>query len=364
MHSSRSLPALLLAVLMISTGPRCASGQALAPGEEPAAAGIGSAHAGAYNPLEVRGHVGQEILDTSAHDAVRERDIPLRIYLPDQVENDQGKAAPVILFSHGLGGTCKGGAYLGRHWAARGYVAVFMQHPGSDDSVWKDVPPRKRLAAAKKAASSENFLLRVQDVAATLDQLEKWNKQADHKLAGRLDLTRVGMSGHSFGAITTQAVSGQSQARIGQRYTDDRIDAALALSPSAPSRGEPDEAFGSVRIPWMLMTGTQDTARVGDQTPQTRQEVYPALPKTICKYELVLHEAKHSAFGDRAMPGEGKSRNPNHHRAILALSTAFFDTHLRGDSLARQWLHGPSARAILEAEDRWRINVPSGESNH
>jgi predicted dienelactone hydrolase len=30
---------------------------------------------------------------------------------------------------------------------------------------------------------------------------------------GRLDMNKIGMSGHSFGAVTTQAVSGQGLAR-------------------------------------------------------------------------------------------------------------------------------------------------------
>lgn len=41
------------------------------------------------------------------------------------------------MFSHGLGGSRSGSAFLGEHWAARSYVAVSLQHPGSDDSVWK-----------------------------------------------------------------------------------------------------------------------------------------------------------------------------------------------------------------------------------
>ena len=79
-------------------------------------------------------------------------------------------AHPVVLFSHGLGGSRHGSGYLGEHWSRRGYVAVFLQHPGSDESVWRDVPTR-RLAAMRDAASAENFLLRVQDVPTVLDAL-------------------------------------------------------------------------------------------------------------------------------------------------------------------------------------------------
>jgi predicted dienelactone hydrolase len=113
----------------------------------------------------------------------------LRIYLPTTKS-----PAPVVIFSHGLGGTNRGSAFLGKHWAARGYVAVFVQHPGSDDSVWRDEPLAKRLDAMRKAAGLDNFLLRVKDVPVVLDQLERWNQNANHMLAGRLDMKNVGMS--------------------------------------------------------------------------------------------------------------------------------------------------------------------------
>jgi predicted dienelactone hydrolase len=60
---------------------------------------------------------------------------------------------PVILFSHGLGGSKENSAYLGNFWAAAGYIAVFMQHKGSDIDIWKSAPLGKRLKSLKSAAS-------------------------------------------------------------------------------------------------------------------------------------------------------------------------------------------------------------------
>jgi predicted dienelactone hydrolase len=200
----------------------------------------------------------------------------------------------------------------------------------------------------------ENFLLRVRDVPATLDALTQWNRSRGNALRGRLDLDRVGMSGHSFGALTTQAVSGQRFMRGRRDFTEPRIDAALMLSPNAPTRGgSATAAFGAVRVPWLLMTGTRDTAPIGDATVESRLAVYPALPAGG-RYELVLDRAEHSAFTDRALPGDREPRNPNHHRAILAISTAFWDAHLRGDAAARRWLEGEGPRQVLEPADRWQ----------
>jgi predicted dienelactone hydrolase len=162
------------------------------------------------------------------------------------------------------------------------------------------------------------------------------------------------MSGHSFGAVTTQAVSGQSFPMGGTRYSDERIRAALALSPSVPRQGDPAEAFAKVKIPWMLMTGTSDVAPIGSADVESRLKVFASLPPGD-KYELVLADAEHSAFGDRALPGDRQPRNPNHHRAVLALSTAFWDAYLRGDATARAWLRSAGPRSVLEGRDRWQV---------
>ncbi len=302
---------------------------------------------GGYDPLRVPEGFKAQIVDLTVSDPIRQRELPLRVYLPTAAA-----PAPVVLFSHGLGGSRYNNPYLGNHWAARGYAAVFVQHPGSDEAVWKEVPVWQRMGAMRQAASAQNFLLRARDIPVVLDQLAEWNKQAGHALAGRLDPSRIGMSGHSFGAVTTQAVSGQRFGKLGAAANEPRIRAAVLFSPSNPKLGTPAEGFGAVKIPWLLMTGTRDVAIVGDADVKSRLAVYPALPPGS-KYELVLDGAEHSAFGDRSLPGESGQRNPNHHRVILALSTAFWDAYLRGDAAARAWLDGDGPRTVLEPADRW-----------
>ena len=312
---------------------------------------VSTSRGASYDPLTVDPAARPAQLELTVHDATRNRDIPVRVYLPAT------KApAAVVLFSHGLGGSRAGSEFLGEHWAARGYVAVFLQHPGSDDAVWKDAPMEKRMQALNQAASVENFLLRVEDVRVVLNQLETWNNGKTNALAGRLDLKRVGMSGHSFGAVTTQAVSGEKLPLGGQKFTDARIKAAVIFSPSTPRNRDAGEAFGAVKIPWQLMTGTKDTAPIGNVDVKSRLAVYPALHGAP-KYEVVLHNAEHSVFTDRPLPGDHEPRNPNHHRVILALSTAFWDAYLRGDSAALAWLNGTGPRSVMEAEDQWQCST-------
>src|ERR1700712_5603134 len=64
------------------------------------------------------------------HDAARARDLPVKLYFPVE-----GVAPfPVIIFSHGVGGSREAFSYLGETWASHGYVAVFLQHPGTDEA--------------------------------------------------------------------------------------------------------------------------------------------------------------------------------------------------------------------------------------
>ncbi|MEK7952161.1 alpha/beta hydrolase family protein [Luteolibacter soli] len=310
---------------------------------------IGFASAEAYDPLKVP---AAEIVSKTfeVKDAGRDRTLPIRVYLPE------GKsAAPVVIFSHGLGGSRDNNPYLGNHWARRGYAVVFVQHPGSDESVWKDAPGLEKMTALKEAASIENYLARAKDVPVVIDALAAWNKETGHALAGRLDLERLGMSGHSFGAQTTQALAGQGD-RPRLSLVEPRIDAAVMMSPSPPRVGDPAKAFANVKIPCLLMTGTRDESPIGNTTPEDRLKVFPALQQAPA-WEVVFDQATHMDFGQRGR-AEDTSR---YHKAILALTTAFWDAELKGDSEAKAWLNGEGAKSVLVAADRWEANGKAKE---
>ena len=284
------------------------------------------------------------------HDEKRDRDVPVRFYFPESK-----MPAEVIIFSHGLGGSRDNNSFLGEHLAQRGYFVIFTQHPGSDESVWKGQRPAQIMPAMQRAANGQNLKLRAEDIPFVINQMEAENKRSGSPLYGRLNLKKIGMSGHSFGAVTTQAVSGQWYPVIGNGWNDSRITAATMYSPSVSQGSDPKKQFEGVKVPWLLMTGTKDEARVGGQTVEERLAVFPALPAGN-KYELVLWEGLHSAFGDgnRSLPGETGERNPNHHVAMKAISTAFWDTYLKEDKLAKDWLVGKGPRSVLEEKDTWK----------
>ncbi len=325
--------------------------------EEPAS-GSAEAPVSAYDPMALRpGEVTFE--DLTLTDAARNgREVPIRVWLPAGAKG-ASEPLPIVLFSHGLGGSRENNGYYARHLTGRGYVAVFIQHPGSDESVWRDVPVRERMQAMNQAASSLNFGLRVGDVKFVVDSLEEWNLDAEHPLHGKLNLDKIAMSGHSFGAVTSQAVIGQNFGVLGAGFEEPRLKAAILMSPSMPERGTPEETFGTIEKPVLCLTGTDDNTMISQRihvTPENRLLPYKGLPATGNHYQLVLFEANHMAFSDRQLRG-GPQRNPEHHPRILAASTAFLDAYLLENPEAEAWLKAEKGGfgAMLAPEDRWEF---------
>lgn len=310
---------------------------------------LAAENAGSYDPLRVSEATIVSKTFEVKH-AKRDRTLPIRVYLPEAE-----KAAPVILFSHGLGGSRDNNPYLGNHWAKRGYVVVFVQHPGSDESVWKGVPPAQRMADLKKAASLENFLRRGEDIPVVIDALTAWNGDKQNPLHDRFDLKHIGMSGHSFGATTTQAVAGQTIANGRISFLEPRIAAAVMMSPSIPALGDPTKAFASIRIPCLLMTGTLDDSPIGNSTAADRLKVFPNLSHAPA-WQIVFDKATHMSFGDRDLKGNSEDEN-RCHRPILATTTAFWDAELRDDAQAKAWLNGDGVKSVLVPEDKWEANA-------
>lgn len=181
------------------------------------------------------------------HDVARDRDVPVKIYYPATGSGP----FPIIIFSHGLGGSREGYEYLGRYWAGCGYVSVHMQHLGSDDGVWKNAGGYAAAMEAmrKSVADISNAINRAGDVSFTIDQVLKLNTAADSPLRGKLDTAEIGMSGHSFGGWTTTAVAGEDFGPGKPSLDEPRIKAAVAMSASVPPLTEREHAFEKVTIP-------------------------------------------------------------------------------------------------------------------
>lgn len=112
---------------------------------------------------------------------------------------------PVVLFSHGMGGTDRAQAWLGAALARRGAVTIMVNHPGS---TWGDFDMARGVA----------HWTRAQDLRAALDAI-----LAMPQIADSLDASRVTAAGFSYGGWTALSLGGARGNHAGIVATCERM---------------------------------------------------------------------------------------------------------------------------------------------
>ena len=276
---------------------------------------------------------GYRVLEFDWRDGARERDVPVRLYLPGGASRDA--PAPLVVFSHGIGGSRAGYSYLGRHWAAQGFASLHLQHVGSDRSLWTG-NPLTLPSRLHDAAQEREALARVADLHFALDRL------LDSAEGERIDAGRIAAAGHSYGANTTLLAVGASVERDGRHLMlrDARLKAAIVIS-APPFYGEsaPRRVLGAIDVPSLHITSTEDVIRVPGyySGAEDRIAVFEATGGKR-KALAVFDGGSHSMFTDRAGTG-GAQLNAQVKAATQALSLAFLRQvfGLGGDEAWRAW---------------------------
>jgi predicted dienelactone hydrolase len=286
--------------------------------------------------------------DLTIRDPSRGRDIPIHVSYP----NGNGPF-PVIVFSHGAGGTGESYRPLSRFWATRGYVVLAPTHA---DSASGRANPKSldvlRETAADALQDPKAWENRVGDLTYTIFSLEEIGAKVG-PLAGKLDGGRLGVAGHSYGAFTAQLLAGAtvSVAKGGRpkSFADPAPKAFLLLSPQGKGQqGLTEGSWAAVTRPLMAMTGSRDKGVKG-QDPSWRLDPYRLSPPGD-KYAVLLEGAGHLSFTGRAaepgaaLPaGKGKDavavdQEVAIFKQVKIASLAFWDAYLSGDANARAFL--------------------------
>jgi predicted dienelactone hydrolase len=258
-----------------------------------------------------------------------QRRLPIAVHA---AQNNSAAEAPVVIFSHGLGGNNEGAAAWTRAWTQAGFTVVKIQHPGSDSTVLDAaLTPSDRRATLLKAANVREFIERLRDVKFLIDRIEK--KDAKDCGLDRLDAKRIAMSGHSFGGQTTQALIGQRfDAPGAEAFREPRLRAAVIFSPNPP-RGDAARAkgaFDDLKVPVLAVTGTEDGAVLGlPGDAMARRAVFEAMPPGA-KAQLVFAGGDHWTFagGGRGLPREETARDREIYRVAGLASAAFLKIFL------------------------------------
>lgn len=282
-------------------------------------------------------------------DARGGRSVPWKLYHP---ENPQREKMPLVVWSHGLGGSRENAGYLARYIAGNGYYVLHVQHPGTDSSLWEGQPGHPWDVIRNTHIPREATLDRFRDVPFVLDNIIGYAAE-NQDIAGGIDFERIGMSGHSFGALTTQVMAGQLfPARDGTlvSFREPRFRAGILYSP-VPIRHLSDAAdadiYDAIAIPLFHMTGTNDESPVEGFGVDLRQIIYDygAGPA----YMLELEDGDHMVYVGSRGKLEDNPRRGEHEMIIKVAARAFWDAYLKEDEEARAWLDEGGFAAWLPA---------------
>lgn len=135
---------------------------------------------------------------------------------------------PLIVLSHGTGGSAAGLAWLGEVLAANGYIVAAPNHHGN--------------TGAEPTQPLQGTLIwwdRPQDVSALIDRLLH-----DPQFGPRIDSSRIGVAGFSIGAYTALASAGARLSRSQwQRFCAvNPFSSSCKLPPEVSERYSEDEA--------------------------------------------------------------------------------------------------------------------------
>ncbi len=270
-----------------------------------------------------------EVRDLAWTDASRQRDVLARLYLP-LTDANKPQAVPLVVFSHGIGGSREGYSYIGKYLAANGIAALHVQHVGSDRSLWFG-NPLQMVGRLQEAAKEGEAIDRTKDMRFALDRV-----LADSSIEPRLDVKRIAAAGHSYGANTTMLLAGALVQRDGAALdlADPRIKAAVIISaPPFYGQGDPSQILSSIRVPSLHITATGDDINIPGyfSAAKDRVAVYEATAAAQGKLLAVFKEGSHSMFTDRLQTG-GEALNPQVKQATRELMLAFLQKVFSGET--------------------------------
>jgi len=193
----------------------------------------------------------------------------------------------------------------------------------------------------------QNSTDRPHDVTFALDQIALMNSQAG-PLRGRIDMQKVGMAGHSYGAYTTLALAGQTFGPGESRRADPRVKAAVAMSTPVPRRPA-ERHYSHISIPILHMTGTDDVSPLNDTSAKDRRIPFDSIRGAL-QLLVTFRNGDHMLFSGTKAPGRDKARDAHLHDLICETTTAFWNAFLRNDPAGKMWLmSGGCTRAIGDA---------------
>ena len=269
----------------------------------------------------------------------------------------KGGRFPVLVYHHGGSWTRFSGTFTTEWLASHGYVVVGVDHNGfNKSSVFSDgyklvqdtlqFPPggdadkRAGVLAQWDYLGNQLFPMWVGDARFVLDQLERLDKAEGGRFKDRLDLSKIGMLGWSFGGATS----------VEMLVTDPRVKAAVDQDGQLFGRSR---TVGATR-PVMLLHNDADPVA---EAPEADRAMFRELVTMVDGwtraftenstgpvYDVTIAKSTHGHFSDLTLffRRDSTKIDPKRaHEVINAYTLQFFDRYLKGQPAPL--LENPSA---------------------
>jgi predicted dienelactone hydrolase len=267
--------------------------------------------------------------------------------VPEAPMAAQPEKLPLVLLSHGTGGSTSSLVWIAEQLAGHGYLVAAVEHFGN---VYGNDTPEGAIAQWRRPL----------DLSRTLDAL-----LADPRFGARIDATRVGAAGMSSGGYTVIAVAGgtyhpermgghceKNPSRKGCRpdaralfeslpdrdvasssYQDPRFRAVFAIAP-ALGAGFAAEDLASIKIPVGIVASAQDEWVPLNENAGHYAELIPGAKLTVLPkgghftFLGLCNDLGRERASDICIDLDPTVDRAAVHEQVGKLILDFFDTHL------------------------------------
>jgi predicted dienelactone hydrolase len=192
---------------------------------------------------------------------------------------------PLIVYSHGSGGLRYIHSAYTEALASHGYIVVAPDHTGNTAA--------ERITG-QGAPPNEVAFARPTDVRRVVDAFVDPAHPTAGVYATKVDAAKVVVTGHSFGGFTSIASVVGFTNELGTVAADPRVVAIVPMAPAAASTFFPDAAIASIRVPMMVLVGTDDKTTPVDPNVTRLWD----LAKNSPAYRVELKAGEHQTFTD------------------------------------------------------------------
>jgi dienelactone hydrolase len=144
---------------------------------------------------------------------------------------------PLVVFSHGNGGSRHQNTFWCDYLASHGYILVSADHTGN--ARWTIIDGK--VIPFQSAERAKSAIDRPLDVVYLLDQMIRWDKGGDPRFAGHIDTDHAAVAGMSYGSFTAHWAADR----------EPRFKAVVALSGAPP-------LHTNLTVPSLRMLGAED----------------------------------------------------------------------------------------------------------